>query len=208
MNKKQEPQQYKDFFTLLAEEEGGQPRPQLVQVPLEAIEIDPHAPRQVLPDDLQQRLLAGEIEGPEAMAALLQRAEAGDAVATLILEGPAEGAGGLRGLAESIRQVGLRQPLTGYLVERAGRPRCRLGEGQRRYWAHHLLVQEGHEQFRTVWVVTEPWPGDALRVLEGQLAENMARQPLSDVALARGMARVRQLLVTKLNLEVVDEEGR
>jgi hypothetical protein len=184
---------YKDTFDRLAEEMGAPVRPRLVRVPLAAIRIDPHAPRQVLPDDLQRQFLAGEIDGREAMTALLRRAETGEQVAILILEGT-EKMGGLRALAESIRRVGLRQPLTGYLIKQDGRPLCQLAEGQRRYWAHHLLVQQGHAAYNQVWMVLEPWPEDEVLVVERQLAENQSRRPLSDIALARGMARLRQLL--------------
>jgi hypothetical protein len=145
------------------------------------------------------------------MRELVLRAEQGDTVALLILGGRQKGPveeddeivedTGLLALARSIREVGLRQPLNVYRIDdpaAADRTAYRLGEGERRFWAHHLLVQQGYEEFHSVKCIVETLPEDEEVIHQRQEAENAARVDLPALARARSMQRIKE----RLNLEM------
>ncbi|MCL4303916.1 MAG: ParB N-terminal domain-containing protein [Anaerolineae bacterium] len=145
------------------------------------------------------------------MRELVLRAEQGDTVALLILGGRQKGPveeedeivedTGLLALARSIREVGLRQPLNVYRIddpEQPDRTAYRLGEGERRFWAHHLLIQQGYEEFKSVRCIVETLPEDEEVIHQRQEAENAARVDLPALARARSMLRIKE----RLNLEM------
>jgi ParB-like chromosome segregation protein Spo0J len=201
----------KGFFDMLAEEHRpvvtGEPK----RIPLAQIRPDFDQPRRALPDDLHRALRAGEIQPEQAIAALVQRAEEGDPsagsgqalVARLLLGDDAAEAEdkGLRALAASIRQVGLRQPPTVYTLPAAADgegPRYRIAEGERRYWAHHLLVLEGYEEFAEMPCLVEKMPDDPLLVRARQVAENVVRLDLSAIDRAWAIKWFRDFLATQV----------
>jgi hypothetical protein len=155
----------------------------VLDIDLGRIESDFDQPRRILPSDLHERLRNGQISPREAVEQLLRRRDSDD-LARMILEGDGE-TSGLLGLAESIGEVGLRQPINVYEIADLEHPTgvayC-IGEGERRYWAHWLLVLEGRQEFRRIRCVVERGvPGD-LEVRIRQLAENAVRQDLSAMA--------------------------
>lgn len=188
------------------------------EISLDRIKPDPSQPRHLLPHDLRQQVQEGDLSPSGAIRELLQRAENGDTVALLILGGrevepldqedePVEDAG-LIALARSILEVGLRQPLNVYQVDNPEQPDqifYRLGEGERRFWAHHMLVEQGHEAFRTVRCIVEALPEDEEVIHQRQEAENAARVDLPALARARSMQRIKERLNMELGTRVPGE---
>ncbi|GIK39973.1 MAG: hypothetical protein BroJett011_38060 [Chloroflexota bacterium] len=181
------------------------------EINLDRITPDPAQPRHLLPTDLRTAVHEKSISPAEAMRELVLRAEQGDTIALLILGGRQKGPveeddeivedTGLLALARSVREVGLRQPLNVYRIddpEQPDRTAYRLGEGERRYWAHHLLVQQGYEEFRSVRCIVETLPEDEEVIHQRQEAENAARVDLPALARARSMQRIKE----RLNLEM------
>ena len=106
------------------------------------------------------------------MVELVKRAERDDSLALLILGGTidlldetmvGEDDKGLLALANSIKTNGLRQPINVYSIVNPkvpGEPFYQVGEGERRYWAHHLLVLQDEDEFAKIRCVVEPIPDD------------------------------------------------
>jgi hypothetical protein len=171
-----------------------------------------------MPHDLREAIKEKKLSPAEAMQALVLRAEQGEMVALLVLGGRQKGPveeedevvedTGLLALAHSIREVGLRQPINVYRIddpERPDQPLYRLGEGERRFWAHHLLIQRGHEEFNVARCIVESLPEDEDLVHQRQEAENAARVDLPALARARSIKRIRDRLNTELGTWVPGE---
>ncbi|MDX1520926.1 MAG: ParB/RepB/Spo0J family partition protein [Anaerolineae bacterium] len=188
------------------------------EIYLERITPDLSQPRRLLPHDLRESLREGEITPSEAIRTLVLRAEEGDTVALLILGGREKGSveeddeqvedTGLLALARSIQEVGLRQPLNVYRIDDPDQPDqtvYRLGEGERRYWAHHLLVQRGEENFARVKCIVETLPDDEEIIHQRQEAENAARVDLPAISRARSIQRIMERLNIELGTRVPGE---
>jgi ParB/RepB/Spo0J family partition protein len=80
----------------------------------------------------------------------------------------------LRGMAESIRAVGLREPLRVYPVGWGGR--FRILDGQRRWHALAMLLEEGLEQFREVAVLVDEAPADEAELRVDQLVTSLHKE--------------------------------
>jgi hypothetical protein len=181
------------------------------EINLNRITPDPKQPRHLLPHDLRTAVFSQTLAPAEAIRELVLRAERGDPVALLVLGGRQKGPveeedeiiedTGLLALAQSIREVGLRQPLNVYRIDDPKQPDLtayRLGEGERRYWAHHLLVLQGYEEFNRAKCIVETLPEDEEVIHQRQEAENAARVDLPALARARSMQRIKE----RLNLEM------
>lgn len=188
------------------------------EVNLDRISPDFTQPRRLLPYDLREVVQNGQISSAEAMQELVLRAERNDTVALLVLGGKEKGPvseddlviedSGLLALAQSIREVGLRHPLNVYRVDDPERPQqisYRLGEGERRFWAHHLLVQQGYDEFKSVKCIVEVLPDDPELIHQRQEAENAARVDLPAIARARSMQRIKDRLSIELGTRVPGE---
>lgn len=188
------------------------------EINLDRITPDPTQPRHLLPHDLRTAIHEKTISPAEAMRELVLRAESGDTVALLILgarqKGPVEEEdeivedSGLFALAQSIQEVGLRQPLNVYRIddpEQPDRTAYRLGEGERRFWAHHLLVQRGYAEFNSVKCIVETLPDDEEIIHQRQEAENAARVDLPALARARSMQRIKERLNIEMGTRVPGE---
>lgn len=188
------------------------------EVNLDRIAPDFTQPRRLLPYDLREAVENGQTTPAEAMQELVLRAERNDTVALLILGGKEKGPvgeddtvvedSGLLALAQSIREVGLRHPLNVYRVDDPDQPQrisYRLGEGERRFWAHHLLVQQGHSEFNSVKCIVEILPDDPELIHQRQEAENAARVDLPAIARARSMQRIKDRLSIELGTRVPGE---
>jgi ParB/RepB/Spo0J family partition protein len=80
----------------------------------------------------------------------------------------------LRGMAESIRAVGLREPLRVYPVGWGGR--FRILDGQRRWHALAILLEEGREEFREVAVLVDEPPADEAALRVDQLVTSLHKE--------------------------------
>jgi hypothetical protein len=160
---------------------------------------------------LREAIHHKEISPSEALQELILRAESGDTLALLILGGRERGSvdedddynddTGLLALARSIREVGLRQPLNVYRIDDPTQPdqtAYRLGEGERRFWSHHLLVLQGYDEFNSVKCIVEMLPDDEEVIHQRQEAENAARLDLPAIARARSIRR----MMERLNIEM------
>ncbi len=104
--------------------------------------------------------------------------------------------------------MGLRQPLNVYRIDDPQQPDqtvYRLGEGERRFWAHHLLVQQGYKEFTSVKCIIETLPEDEEIIHQRQEAENAARVDLPALARARSMQRIKERLNLELGTRVPGE---
>jgi len=175
----------------------------VLEIDLERIQPDFGQPRRILPSDLHRRLWEGQVSSREAIQELLRQGKSDDA-ARLILEGGQE-ASGLLDLAESIGELGLRQPINVYEITALEHPTgvaYRIGEGERRYWAHWILVFGGREEFKSIRCVVGKGLPDDLQVRIRQLAENAARQALPAMARARLMLGLKTYLARGVGIEV------
>ncbi|HMR63232.1 MAG TPA: ParB N-terminal domain-containing protein [Anaerolineae bacterium] len=188
------------------------------QIDLDRIFPDLSQPRHLLPHDLRSALEEKIMTPADVIEELLDRASQDDLVAQLVLGGKQESLvdeddevvedSGLLALAQSILEVGLRQPLNVYRIDdivRPDQPIYRLGEGERRFWAHHLLVQQGYEQFKMVRCIVEPLPPDEEIIHQRQEAENAARVDLPAIARARSMLRIKDRLTVEMGTRVPGE---
>lgn len=66
-----------------------------------------------------------------------------------------------------------------------GDERYRIEEGERRWWAHHILVQQGKEQFQTIPAfVVEPTSVSS-GLLRRRVAENVLRSDFTAIELGQ-----------------------
>jgi hypothetical protein len=117
---------------------------------------------------------------------------------------------GLLALAQSIREIGLRHPLNVYRIDDPDQPdrtTYRLGEGERRFWAHHLLVQKGFDEFAGVKCIVEALPEDEEVIHQRQEAENAARVDLPAIARSRSMQRIKERLNIEMGTRVPGESS-
>jgi hypothetical protein len=206
--------------TMSSVEIGFRPTDQRVyEIDLDRITPDPSQPRHLLPYDLREAVHNKDLSPAEAMQELMLRAEREDTVSLLILGGQKKGPveendedvedTGLWALAYSIQEIGLRQPLNVYRIDDPNQPdrtAYRLGEGERRFWAHHLLVQKGYEEFRRVKCIIEVLPEDEEIVHQRQEAENAARVDLPAIARARSIQRIKERLNIEMGTQVPGEK--
>jgi ParB/RepB/Spo0J family partition protein len=80
----------------------------------------------------------------------------------------------LRAMAESIRSVGLREPLRVYATGWGGK--YRILDGQRRWHAIKFLLDEGLERFREVPVLVDEPPADEARLRVDQLVTSLHKE--------------------------------
>ncbi len=185
----------------------------IYEVDLDRVYPDPNQPRCILPGELRNRVNNRELQPVDAIRELIQRAKNNDPLALLILGGAEDTSDddedhGLRALANSIKSVGLRQPINVYSVASSdipGETNYQIAEGERRYWAHQLLVAEGHREFLRIRCMIEPMPDDEELIRRRQQAENAARQDLSAIARARSIQQIRDRLRIEMGTRVPGE---
>jgi hypothetical protein len=174
------------------ENETSNPAGGALLIPIAHILPDPNQPRRLLPDELAQQVAQGELTTVEAMQAWL----------TMEGEQPSHTLRQLQTLASSIAQHGLINPIT---VRSAGtEPDLTLPPhvqylvvtGERRYWAHVLLVVE-QKQIQIGESTQDPQTIQANQVAPGvsirahQLLENILREDINAVEKARGLWALR-----------------
>lgn len=170
----------------------------LSPLPLTAVLPDPEQPRQLLPNELMQMVITGEMSPVEAIQTWQERAET-KAAAPSLQRNFQE----LQRLADSIAQHGLINPIS---VRRAP-SRLKLPEGvqyliitgERRYWAHVLLqvqertIQEGVET-REPDRIKATIASEGISVRAHQIIENLLREDIDAAEKASGFAALRNEL--------------
>jgi len=152
-------------------------------IPICKIRPDPAQPRKFLPPDLAARLASGA-SPIEILDQLRARAERDRATRERLME--------LDALAHSIETDGLMNPIR---VIPDGDDRYRIEEGERRWWAHRVLVQQGKEQFQNIAAFVVEQGSESSGLLRRRVAENVLRSDFTAIELARAMAeRVREIL--------------
>ena len=166
-------------------------------IPIQHIRPDPDQPRRLLPSDLAQSLAAGGSPF-DILGQLRVRSERDRWIRERLQE--------LDALAQSIADDGLMQPIR---VIRDNDERYRIEEGERRWWAHHILVQQGKEQFQSIAAfVIEP-ESAATGLLRRRVAENVLRSGFTAIELARAMAnRIREILAGEPGVKQGEVERR
>jgi|GEM_PF-2212634 len=166
-------------------------------IPIEEIRPDPTQPRKLLPPELAEMLASGA-----SPFDILDRLRARATHSKWTRERLRK----LDALAKSIEEDGLMNPIR---VIRDDNDHYRIEEGERRYWAHHILVQQGKEQFQTIaaFVIER---GDALSgLLRRRVAENVLRSEFTPIELARAMAsRIQEILAAEPNTKRFEAERR
>ncbi len=169
------------------------PGGELHQVELGLIRPDPDQPRRLVPPELHEAVARGQISPPQVLVALRQRAESEAWVREMLA--------GLESLARSIRRNGLINPVRVYEVEDLSQLSGRsyvLESGERRYWAHWLLVEEdeqaGQKKSEFRHIRAEILLRDE-RALQKQLAENIDRDDLTAIEKAQAFRRRREELL-------------
>ena len=166
-------------------------------IPIEHIRPDPDQPRRLLPVDLTQSLAAGRSPF-DILEQLRARGEHNRWIRERLQE--------LDALAQSIANDGLMQPIR---VIRDDDERYRIEEGERRWWAHHILVQQGKEQFQNIAAfVVEP-DSTSKGLLRRRVAENVLRSGFTAIELARAMSkRIQEILVAEPGIKQGEIERR
>lgn len=158
---------------------------------VEAIRPDPGQPRRLLPLDLYERLFAGESPG-DILAEWLARTK------KLAKQSPTdpslEKVNKLRQLADTIEQHGLINAITVQENNTLPGASYLIITGERRWWAHVLLGQEGRpvKGRPADEIEAKVAPAEAVRAL--QLIENMARDDLTAWERATGIQALREEL--------------
>lgn len=164
-------------------------------IPIHQIRPDPAQPRELLPPDLSAELATGA-SPIDILVQLHARSVHNRWLRQRLSE--------LDALAHSIGEDGLMNPIR---VFSDGNDRYTIEEGERRWWAHHILVAQGKEQFETIAAfVVEPISASS-GLLRRRVAENVLRSDFTAIELARAMAsRIQEILVANPDTKQGDAE--
>ena len=171
--------------------EGGAP----ARLPLERVLPDIAQPRRLIPDDLIEAVYEGQMGPEQALQNWLERGNARDAP-----PGMRHNIGELRRLANAIARHGLINPITIRAAEPGTAPAAFdyvIVTGERRYWAHWLLVLDGRniQEGKTSHSPDEipvRLAAEGVSVRAHQLIENLMREDISLVDKAQGLWGLRQ----------------
>lgn len=142
---------------------------------LNDIRPDPGQPRHLLPPALATRLYSGDLPPLMVLKSLITESQT-DKTLTGIVDG-------IAALAADIKENGLINPITIYKPE--GRlTHYTIETGERRYWAHWYLVEQGEEAYRQIRALIVDDKNTRLR----QLSENLRRDGLTAIETAIGLA--------------------
>jgi len=166
-------------------------------IPLTQVRPDPAQPRHLLPSDLAEALGNGTPPG-EILSQLRSRAERDQWVRERLAE--------LDALAGSIGADGLMQPIR---VVRNGDEKYTIEAGERRWWAHHILVRQGKEQFQNIPAFVVEKDSQSSGLLRRRVAENVLRSGFTAIELAKAMAsRIQEIMTTEPGLTRSEAERR
>ena len=175
-------------------------------IPLAQIHPDPAQPRHLLPSELAQALENGA-SPIEILSQLRSRAEHNKWIRERLTE--------LDALAASIGEDGLIQPIR--VIRTAQSPTqdhdsedlYRIEEGERRWWAHHILVQQGRTQFQSIAAFVVDANNKSKGVLRRRVAENVLRSGFTAIELAQAMnSRVQEIMTAEPGIKRTEAEKR
>lgn len=147
-----------------------------VRIPIDQIRPDPAQPRRLLPRDLAESLSV-DTSPSEILLQLRERSRHNKWIRERVEE--------LDGLADSIAADGLMQPIR---VIPDGENAYHIEAGERRWWAHHILIGRGDSRFDSIAAfVIQPQNHDQ-GTLRRRVAENVHRSGFTAIELARAMA--------------------
>lgn len=159
-------------------------------LPLTQVRPDAAQPRRLLPEDLAAAFASGTSPF-EMLVELRSRAKRDRSIRERLAE--------LEGLADSIAADGLIQPIRVYP---SGDEQYQIEEGERRWWAHHILVQRGDERFKNIAAIVVETPQADPNLLRRRVAENVHRSEFTSIELAQAMARrVEEILATEAGVK-------
>ncbi len=94
-------------------------------------------------------------------------------------------------------------------VIRDGDNSYRIEEGERRWWAHHILVHEGKAEFNRIKALVIEKEAASVGLLRRRVAEKVLRSGFTAIELARAMAnRIQELLAAEPGTRQGDAERR
>ncbi|MCL4529054.1 MAG: ParB/RepB/Spo0J family partition protein [Chloroflexi bacterium] len=168
-----------------------------IALPIDQVHPDPKQPRRLLPRDLADAFASGTPVS-EILAQLHARAQKNKWVREKLQK--------LDGLADSIATDGLYQPIR---VIQGQENQYHIEQGERRWWAHHLLLARGDERFREILAfVLSSETSDSTK-LRRQVGENIHRSDFTAIELARAMAdRINEIIFAEPQLTRREAERR
>ncbi len=165
-------------------------------IPIDQIHPDPNQPRRWLPSDLSEAQAAGAT--PADILSQLRERKRDKWIQERLVE--------LDALADSIAADGLMQPIR---VIQESEDAYRIEAGERRWWAHQILLGRGDSRFETIAAfivdsrVAEPG------VLRRRVAENVHRSGFTAMELAGAMsARIEEIAMAEPTLARREIEKR
>ncbi len=167
----------------------------VLELPLDSICIDPSQPRKYFPADLRQRVGQATLTAAEALAELIARAEQ---------HANTEACGymaNVRQLAQSIRSVGLQQPiLVASERDKQSQPIFRIVDGERRFWAVALLGQTEADPtpYFHIHAICQSAHLSADDTERAQWAANLCRDDVPAIDIAEAIARIHQRAQSRL----------
>lgn len=154
----------------------------IVRLPLAALRIDPHQPRNSLPHDLRAELVHHG-DARKTLQTLITNAANNDWVAAGTLEG-------IRALARSIADVGLQQPIR-VSADKAGT--YRIVDGERRFWAHLFLLETSSDsRYATISALLHDPQADGDAIQRAQWAANLCREDIAAIDFADTVWQIRE----------------
>ncbi len=169
----------------------------VVKIPIDQIRPDPKQPRHLLPRDLAGAL-AGGTSPLQVLTELRERARR--------VKWIRERLGELDALADSISSDGLMEPIR---VLDCGNGTCVIEEGERRWWAHHMLLARNDSRFHKIaaFVVGKEIQDSGLH--RRRVAENVLRSGFTVVELANALeTRTREVASAEPQLSRREVERR
>jgi ParB-like chromosome segregation protein Spo0J len=161
------------------------------RIPLSALRIDHHQPRNYLPADLRAELVHhGNTRS--VLQTLIERAAQNDAISAGFLQS-------IRALARSIADVGLQQPIRVVADEP---DTFRIVDGERRFWVFLFLHETaGDARYDAIDAILHDAQASADEVQRAQWAANLCREDIPAVDFAEAVAQMREQFLANLVLD-------
>lgn len=169
----------------------------LVQIPIDRVHPDPKQPRRWLPRDLAGAL-AGGTPPLQVLTELRERSKR--------VKWIRERLGEIDALADSISTDGLMQPIR---VLDCGDGKYVIEEGERRWWAHHILLARSDSRFEKIaaFVVGNEVQESGLH--RRRVAENVLRDGFTVIEMAHALEiRIKEVAAAEPQLSRREVERR